>query len=726
MESKDGILLERRQYEILTSASIAENRTHVLKSGDTFAVFDMHGDFSPVGNREQGLYFEGTRFVSRMEMWMDSKRPVLLGSAVRDDNTVLSVDLTNPDLLDAEGELIPHGTLHIFRSKVLWGESCLEQLSVRTFGDRPVRFSFSLIVNADFADIFEVRGMHRSHRGMRLEPEVSDSRLRLGYMGLDDVERWTIFEFKPRPSAIGTDEIRFDVEVAPNEVRRFQIGISCRTTGIARDPGRTPTFRVARREVLERTQRRLASSCRVVTSHEQVNAWLKRSLDDMNLLLTDIPHGVYPYAGIPWYNTFFGRDGLLTGLMTLWINPAIARGVLGYLADTQADSIDTARAAEPGKILHECRSGELAALRESAFDRDYGSADARPLALLLAGRCLSRTRALDVIRRICPAIERALDWIGEFGDVDGAGFVEYSPDPQGLTHQGWKDSEDSVFHADGRPAEGPIALCEVQSYVYGAKQEMAAVAFRMNETDRARQLLQEAEALREQFESTFWCDELATYALALDGNKEPCRVRTSNPGHVLFTGMASEERARRIAATMFERDLFSGWGIRTLSTRERRFNPLSYHNGSVWPHDNAVIGDGLARYGHRREVARLLRAFFDASTFDTQRRLPELFCGLRRRRGEGPTPYPVACSPQAWSAVTVFHLLRGCLGLEVDADRRRLTFRDPYLPGLLNEVRIEQLSVGGTHVDLLIRGRYGSVSVNVTRREGPVDVVIAR
>jgi glycogen debranching enzyme len=711
-------------YHILAASSPADERTRVLKHGDTFAVFDHYGDIKPGGLGEEGLYHEGTRYLSCLLLEMEGGRPFFLSSTVRDENDLLAVALTNPDLLRSGRVRVALGTLELSLKKFLWRGACYQQLRIQNHGLEPVETNLTLHFAANFADIFEVRGMKRKGRGKDLTPEVSEDRVVLGYRGLDGVTRRTLLHFEPRPARLTAATARLDLALRPRQQAIFFVTVACERASAA--PGLL-RFEDARAEAQADLERSSAWSCHVRTSNGQINVWVNRALSDLHMLTTQLPTGPYPYAGVPWFNTPFGRDGIITSLECLWLRPGLARGVLAYLASTQATAVVPEQDAEPGKILHETRGGEMAALKEMPFGRYYGSVDATPLFVLLAGAYYERTGDRALVESIWPNVEAALRWIDRYGDRDGDGFVEYERQSvDGLVHQGWKDSDDAIFHADGSPGRGPIALCEVQGYVYAARRAAAALAAALGHADCSAEMTRQAESIRARFEQAFWCEELSTYALALDGEKRPCRVRNSNAGHCLFTGIASPEHAGRAARTLLAPELFAGWGIRTVAASESRYNPMGYHTGSVWPHDNALIAQGLARYGLAEMALQIWTGLFEAGMYFDLHRMPELFCGFAQEPGEGPILYPVACSPQAWSAASVFLLLQACLGLEISGLEARLCFNRPQLPASLGELRIHNLEVAGATVDLLLVRHESDVGVNVLRREGDVRVTVVK
>jgi glycogen debranching enzyme len=722
----DVIQIEGQHYIRATSAR-ADERTRVLKHDDTFGVFDRFGDVRAVGLGEQGLFHRGTRHLSRLELRLGDARPLLLSSTVNDANEVLTVDLTNPDITGPDGReiLFKRGILHLMRSRFIWKGACYDRVCVANYSMSAMSISLRVLFDADYVDIFEVRGSPRSRRGRLLPPSVDGDRCLLAYEGLDAVIRRTLLQFHPRPDALGPTGARFDLTVEAQKTATVEVVIGCDLQEGARVE--ILPHDQALQNLTHAVRGMQKRHARVDTSNEQLGAWIRRSVSDLHMMTTTTPNGLYPYAGVPWFSTVFGRDGIITAFQMLWLDPAIARGVLGFLAANQATEDIPVQEAEPGKILHETRTGEMAALGEVPFGKYYGSIDSTPLFVMLAGAYFQRTDDRAFLETLWPHVQRALAWMDKYGDRDGDGFIEYAARGEnGLVQQGWKDSHDSVFHADGTMADAPIALCEVQAYAYGAHVAAATMATALGHTGVAQTHGQRAERLRAAFEEAFWCEELGTYALALDGKKRPCRVRSSNAGQCLWPGIAGADRARRVARTLLAQTGSSGWGIRTLASTEVRYNPMSYHNGSIWPHDNALIAAGFSRYGLMNETLAPFSSMLAASAFLDLQRLPELYCGFDRRHGEGPTLYPVACLPQAWASGSVFMFLQALLGLRISATACEVRFENPVLPEGIEELRIRHLTIGTATIDLLLERHSHDVGVTVLRREGDIHAVVAK
>jgi glycogen debranching enzyme len=692
-----------------------------LKYGDTFAVVDSHGDIGASPGGPDGLFHNDTRFLSHLKLSLNGCELLLLGFSLRDDNTMLSIDLTNPDF-HASGQIaVPQHTLHVVRSVFLWRNMAYQRLAVHNHGNETAALRFTINFDSDFADLFEVRGLRRQRRGIASAGVIGPAQAALSYQGLDGRGRRTTLAFDPQPSELSPKTASYRFNLAPGCGALVFITIGCDLPA----EEQPVSFQRGLRAVHRERRQGWSNGTTIETSNQILNEVLCRSMADLHMLITDTPQGRYPYAGIPWYSTTFGRDGLITALQMLWFDPTVARGVLRRLAFYQAKADDPAADAQPGKILHEMRSGEMAALNEIPFGLYYGSVDATPLFVLLACLYAERTGDVETFTELWPNIEAALRWIDGPGDPDQDGFVEYRrASEHGLANQGWKDSHDAIFHADGRMAKGHIALVEVQGYVFAAKQMAARWARRLGHPRAAARLESDAKQLAKRFEAAFWCPELGTYALALDGAKEPCRVPTSNAGQLLFTGIAAPDRAAEVATGLMRPQSFSGWGIRTVAKGAARYNPMSYHNGSIWPHDNALIALGLARYGLKRPVERIFKGLFDAATYMEPRRLPELFCGFQRQRERGPTHYPVACSPQAWASATPFTLLEASLGLEFDHRNNEIRLRNPKLPAFLDEVILRNLRLGESSLDLRLRRHNDEVSVDIPRRHGEIQVSV--
>ena len=705
-------------YIPATGSSTRPRRT--LKHGDCFAVLDSYADIGASAGGPDGIFFCDTRHLSHLEMLLNGRQPLLLGSSVRDDNSILTVDLTNPDIYLDQKLVLPKDVLHVVRTLFLWRGTAYQRLRIQNHGDRPFEVRLTLAFASDFADLFEVRGMRRARRGTATAEMSGADRGHAELPGPRRQRRRTMLLFEPAPERLSSSVASYAFELQPNESRSIYVTVKC-DRGV--EESRPLPFRKGLRAAFQEHRTASRGMATITTSNPIFNEVMCRSMADLAILTTGTPEGPYPYAGIPWYSTTFGRDGIITAMQMLWCDARVAKGVLRRLAAYQAKDFDPLADAEPGKILHEMRGGEMAALREVPFALYYGSVDATPLFVMLAGLYTEHTGDIETLRELWPNIEAALGWIDGPGDPDRDGFVEYHrADEKGLVNQGWKDSYDAIFHADGSIALGPIALCEVQGYVYAAKRPAARGARRLGKQALGDALDAQATKLAERFEAAFWCEDIGTYALALDGQKRPCRVRTSNAGQVLFSGIAAPERAAAVMRDLMRPSFFSGWGIRTVAREERRYNPMSYHNGSVWPHDNALIAAGFARYGHKSAIDRVFKGLFDAASYMDLRRLPELYCGFQRGRQRGPTLYPVACSPQAWAAGTPLMLLQSSLGLEFDQDRNEILLREPRLPAFLEEVTLRNLRLGQSAVDLMLRRHGNDVSIQVLRNEGQIRI----
>jgi glycogen debranching enzyme len=603
----------------------------VLKDGETFAMLDARGEIRPETHPDSGVYHRGCRQVSRLELRLWDRPPAVLSASERGEIGVHISHLSNDD-----------GSVHLERTSVLTPTAFLQQMRFTSYADRVLQVPITLQVDADFRDIFEVRGLQRARRGLTVR-SCSQEGLEAVYSGLDGCDRSTRLRLSAAPERVEESRVELRLDLEPRCPRRLCPALELLPAVEPEEESPEQAFDVALEAKISRFReaRRLAAS--VSSDNPAFNSWINRCYADVHVLASQLEHGLYPYSGVPWFSCPFGRDGLITARQLLLFEPRLARGVLGFLAEHQASHLDPACDAEPGKILHEARLGEMAALGEVPFACYYGSVDATPLFVILAGHYLLRSGDRNFIGALRPALQEAMAWIRRAEARDPRGFLHYRCATQGgLRNQGWKDSDDAIHHADGRLAEGSIALCEVQAYVYGARSALAHIERSFGNGDEAERLLEEARALRRRFQQTFWCERLGTFALALDGDGRPCEVRSSNAGHCLWTGIANRDEAASITRQLLSPTSFNGWGVRTLNEREARYNPMSYHNGSVWPHDNALIGLGLARYGHTAEAMRILMGLFDTAKALPLLRLPKLLCGFPRLEEEGPTLYPVA------------------------------------------------------------------------------------
>jgi glycogen debranching enzyme len=700
-------------HQVVTADSPSGDRTHVLRHDDCFGLFNEIGDIDAETRSEAGLYRGGVRHLSRLTMTIAGQRPLLLAASPREDNVLLTMNLTNADVRGDGGRVVlPRGTLHITRSRFIWAGVCYEMIRVRNFALSTITAELVVRFGSDFENIVDVRAQRRVDAARSRFERVERDSVVQGCLGADEVVRETVVDCHTLPEAISADSLRYRLQIGSRGEKTISLAFGCRSANLPIEIA-TFTRSLAAAEELARVEGR--PPCQVESTDAPFNGWIRRAGADIGMLMTPTSHGRVPAAGLPWLDAIFGRDAMVTALETLWLWPQIARDVLRHLAATQCRDSSGGNGAETGKILNESRAG---------FPSNYYGVDTTPLFVMLAGAYYGRTADLDQMTELWPAINAALRWIDVYGDVDGDGFVEARPRGAGPGQHGWKSAPDAVFHADGRLATGPLALCEVQGYVYAARLGAARIARSLGEAPRAIALVESAQALQARFNSAFWCSDIESYALALDGEKQPCRVRVSNPGHCLYSGIAHAEHARQVIAGLGDEHFFSGWGVRSVGESELRYNPMSYHNGSVWPHDNALIAAGAARYDDKTFALRILNAQFEAARHFELLRLPELFCGFRRKGREAPLHFPVACSPHAVSAGATFLLLQSVLGISIDALDRQIVLAHPVVPDGFDEICVKDLEVQDASVDFTVRRHGGSVSVSVERREGKVDLVI--
>ena len=723
-----------------------------LKSGDAFIIADERGDF-PASKRETGFFWHGTRYLRTFNLLLTGQPPTTLSYTIADEGNACHVDMINPTLSPGQRGEVLAGTVYIHRLLTINDHRLTQTISLTSYYHDPVRLELSLKLEADFVDMFEVRGYVRYERGEQTSPVFDQSSALFSYRGLDNVQRETRLEFSPPADSCGDKTVSWHVELSEGRPAQVQVIVTAseqyeqtihRPTPHAHAPDARPSDahpseeRTSEaREVHRYAPARYASPQpltfaieelrkKIHTSDHFLNQLLLRGMHDLSMLCAVTPQGLFPYAGIPWFACPFGRDALITSLQFLPWFPEVAQGTLSFLAAYQGKKHELFNEEEPGKILHEFRYGEMANCREIPYIPYYGSIDATPLFLITLESYIRWTNDSPFLEQIWPSAQAAAHWIIESGDPDGDTFLESRTVSQrGLVNQGWKDSHDAISHADGRLAEAPIALCEVQAYTYAAYHAMSYLAGRLGKAEEATRWLQAAETLQKNFLQQYWWEDESVFYLALDGEKRPCAVVTSNSGQCLWTGIVPDDLAKRMIARLMGDDMYSGWGIRTLSTYAARFNPMSYHNGSIWPHDTALVGAGFARYDRKDEAGKLLGNLAYASRHYDRARLPELYDGFKRNIGQGPIPYPVACEPQAWAAGAPFMLLSAILGLEPDAEHNCLTMRRPTLPDWLKVLELHSLRLGGHQLDIRFEGSNQNItSVLSKEKEITLQVLI--
>ena len=683
---------------------------------------DEEGLIPAAAGSPLGLYFRDTRFLSRLEMTVGGRPPVLLSSTA-ERNYVSSAEFTNLAIKGARGEAIPQTSVHLRRTRVV-SDRVYELLRVKNYHAASVEVDVALSFDADFRDMFEVRGMRRHKRGTRLAPKAEGDTLTLAYYGLDEVLRKTIVRFEQAPAGLEGGTARFRLSLAPRErkVLRFSIEVSV-PDGPPLTVGGDFTERLT--DMRRDYERWFAGATGIFTDSEEINRVLRRGQADLRMLMMDTPHGRTFAAAVPWFVAPFGRDAIIASLETLMLDQRPAIDCLRLLTRLQGGTDNVFREEEPGKIMHELRRGELAAVKAIPHTPYYGAVDTTALYLLLVCEVAMWTGDLEAFEQLREPIEAALRWIDEYGDLDGDGFVEYRRRSRaGLVNQGWRDAHDAVVHADGSVARGPIALAESQAYVYYAKRRLASLFGNLADVELSERLQAESQALKLRFNERFWMDDEGYVALALDGDKRQVKTIVSTAGHCLWSRILTEDHVAPVAERLLSPDLFSGWGVRTMAKSAVGYSPMSFYNGSVWPFDNALIVNGLKKHGFDQEANRLAGALFDAALDQQYERLPEFICGFTRQAVNRPVAYPMACSPDAPAAGAPFLMLQAMLGLYASAAENALYVHNPLLPKWLSEVTLSNLSVGRSRLSLRFRRDGNQTTFSLRDKQGGVRVVV--
>ena len=693
----------------------------LIKEGDLFLLTDQAGNIRKNTDVQYGLYTKDTRFLSRYELFVDNKKPFILSSGETEDR-INKICLTNKNIKKGESE-----EALIKREQIIFNGMVYDRILIKNYFSQPLTLKLTLKVDADYLDIFQVRDYVKENRlGAILNPSKSKNGIVLGYLGKDDIRRETKVKILSKEGKIYKDRIELSFRLKHKQEKELTIGIIPRIEGQKLTNKNVISFERAQKKLRSNYKKWEEDSLIIKTDNKNFNQLTNRSLSDLKLLLNDLGEGFIPIAGIPWYAVPFGRDSIITSLQTLMVNTKIAQGTLKTLARFQGKEVNRDREEEPGKIMHEIRFGELAHLNLIPHTPYYGTIDATPLFLILAVEYFHWTGDLMFIRKVLPNLFAALEWIDKYGDIDQDGYVEYYPkNTKWATNQGWKDSTDSSVHQDGSLAVPPIALVEVQGYVYQAKKGMAEIFFYLGEKDKAKKLEKDARELKDRFNRDFWMEERKYFAFGLDYQKKQIASITSNPGHCLYSGIVSQDKSKAVVKKLLSHEMFSGWGIRTMGENEVGYNPTSYHNGSVWPHDNSIIINGLIRYNYRREAIKVINGLIKASQYFKNNRLPELFCGFSHKKTERPMEYPVACSPQAWACGSIYLIIQSLLGINADVINDRIYLK-PIFPDKTNKVEIKNLKIGDNRADFTLIKEENYIKISEAKIEGNTKLILSK
>jgi glycogen debranching enzyme len=663
-----------------------------INQGNTILVTDLDGSIKT--DTEMGLYSFDTRLVSHYEVRSNGQYWTKLSSSTTSYDSA-RIYLINQSFRTEQAR-VPENTIALTLERQV-SDGVIEKFTIVNYGPEPVKFNFEIAMRCDFADIFEVRANSFYRRGRIVSEWRPDKQTLVAEYFNRDFRRRLDYKVvsSSSPAHFANGRVTFEVELDRGATWRAEAQF---VTHCYQEIDETTVKKQPKKQAANLRQAWVTESTKLTSSNEDIYRFYRCSVEDMGALrlyeqLKDTDLWI-PAAGVPWYVTLFGRDSLIVSLQTMAVSARLGIGALHELAQYQAQAMDDWRDAEPGKIPHEIRYGELAHFKRIPHTPYYGTADATALFLIVLHEAWKWLGNIDLLKQYRDVMLKCLDWIDKCGDLDGDGFQEYkSRSSEGYENMCWKDSGEAIVYPDGSQVKQPKAVCELQGYVYDAWTRTAEVFTALGEPEQAAKLKKKAQILKDKFAEHFWCEDIGFFALALDPSKQPVKTIASNAGHCLWSGIAKPEHAKRVVARFFEPDLYSGWGIRTLSSKNPAFNPHSYHLGSIWPHDNGLIALGFKRYGFHEEAARVARDISEAASFFVGHRLPELYAGIERIPDGFPVQYLQANVPQAWAAGSIFHLLQAILGLQADAPNHKL-YVDPQLPKWLPDVTLTNLTVG--------------------------------
>ena len=693
----------------------------LIKEGDLFLLTNQAGNIRKNTDVQYGLYTKDTRFLSRYELFVDNNKPFILSFGETEDS-INKIYLTNENITKSESE-----EALIKREQIIFNGMVYDRILIKNYFSQLLTLKLTLKAESDYLDIFQVRNYLKEKRlGIILNPYKVKNGIVLGYLGKDGVRRETELKILTGEGEVYKNRIEFSFKLKRMQEKELTIGIIPRVEGPKLTNKNIISFERAQKKIRSNYKKWEEDSLIIKTDNKNFNQLINRGLSDLKLLLTDLEEGFIPIAGIPWYAVPFGRDSIITSLQTLMVNIKIAKGTLKTLARFQGKEVNKDTEEEPGKIMHEIRFGELAHLSLIPHTPYYGTIDATLLFLILAVEYFHWTGDLPFIRKVLPNLFAALEWIDKYGDIDQDGYIEYNPkNTKWAANQGWKDSTNSSVHQDGSLAVPPIALVEVQGYVYHAKKGMAEIFFYLGEKDKAEKLEKDARKLKDKFNRDFWVEERKYFAFGLDYQKKQIASITSNPGHCLYSGIVSQDRSEAVVKKLLSNEMFSGWGIRTMGENEVGYDPMSYHNGSVWPHDNSIIINGLTRYNYCREAIEVINGLIKASQYFKYNRLPELFCGFSQKETQRPIEYPVACSPQAWACGSIYLIIQSLLGINADVINNRIYLK-PILPDKINKIEIKNLKTGNNRVDFMLTKGKDRIKLSDVKIEGNIELVLSK